>query len=384
MHRARIIFLCTVLICSTIIISSTEKIKAQAVNEDMDKFQMGDNDAMITSIAMSPDKKTIAAGLHQGYPIHIYDFESRKVIKKIDVKGYYAGPRVRYSADGRYLILQQQFYADWNSNRDKPSNYLVVDIESGEMLYEKDNLQYAEISRDSKYFVTLADNEITYYTLVDKKKVKSFKLKKLSNAFTISPDGSIIAIAHYPDKDDVANIPSIRNDKKAQKSAVKYREMVSILDANTFEEIATVNELYDITYEMKFDANGDHLLLYCIPHLKVSSAAVKQGYVNVIDGKTYEPMRNSFMTTSMMEPDIKMSWDGKMIGIISSNGKGEPNLNIYDFNTSKMLFSFNRKARMSAAFREKEMGGFWSFVFLPNNKEVMVSSGNRLTIWKLR
>lgn len=73
-----------------------------------------------------------------------------------------------------------------------------------------------------------------------------------------------------------------------------------------------------------------------------------------------------------------------MIGIISTNGKGSPNLNIYDFNTSKMLFSFDRQSRISAAFTEKEMGGFWSFVFLPNNKEIMVSSGNRLTIWKLR
>lgn len=360
-------------------------VQAQNVNEDMEKFQLGDNEAMITSIAMSPDKKTIAAGLHQGFPIHIYDFESRKVIKKIDVKGYYAGPRVRYSSNGKYLILQQQFYADWNSNKDKPSNYMVVDIENNEMLYEKDNLQYAEITRDSKYFVTLADNEITYYTLENKKKVKSFKLKKLSNAFTISPDGSKIAIAHYPDKKDVANIPSIRNDKKAQKLALKYREMVTIIDANTFEEETTINEIYDIAYEMKFDKDGNHLLLFCLPHKKVGQqGGGKQGYINVINGKTYEPMRNSFMTTSVMEPDIKMSSDGKMLGIVSTDGQGSPNLNIYDFSTSKMLFSFNRKSRISDAFREKEMGGFWSFVFLPGNKSVMVSSGNRLTIWQLR
>ncbi len=359
--------------------------RAQDVNEDMEKFQMGDNMALITSIAMSPDKQTIAAGLHQGFPIHIYDYEKREVIKKIDVKGYYAGPRVRYSANGKYLILQQQFYADWNTNKDKPANYMVVDIENGEMLYEKDNLQYAEITRDSKYFVTLADNEITYYTLVDKKKVKSFKFKKLSNAFTVSPDGSKIAVAHFPDKDDVANVPSIRSDKKAQKLALKEREMISIYDAESFEKLATINEIYDIVYEMKYDKDGKHLLMYCLPTRKMGQqAAGKQGYVNVIDGINNEAMRNAFLVTSMMEPDIKMSWDGKMLGVISTDGQMNPILNIYDFNTSKILYSFNRKERISTAIKEKEAGGFWSFVFLPDNKRVMVSSGNRLTIWKLR
>ena len=83
---------------------------------------------VISSIEVSPDKTYMAIGTGQG-PLYFWDFNKNEVIRTIDVDGYYAGPRMKFSNDGKYILFQQQFYLNFSPNKDKPVKVEVLDIQ---------------------------------------------------------------------------------------------------------------------------------------------------------------------------------------------------------------------------------------------------------------
>lgn len=367
-----------------LLLFSSNIILAQ-VNQDFEKFQMSDSKTLISSLALSPDDNYVVATCVQGFPMHIYDWRKRETIKKIDVKGYNAGQRATYSSDGKYLLLEQKFYSNWNPNKDKKSNFLVVDINAGSKLYEIDNQNDASFTADSRFLITMEEEKIIFRDIRTGKEIRSLKIPEATNSFAISRDGKTIAVSHLANKKDLESVPSIRDHKKAIKEALKYRQMISFYDAESGKKKTTVNEVYDIVYKLKYVEDGKTLVCYSIPHSKLqASTAGRQGYINKIDPNTAEASRVSFLSLSSMEPDVKLSHNNKLLGVISVTDKGSPSLNIYDFNSGDMLESINIRTRLGAAFRDGEFGGFWSFTFLPDDKQVLIASGNRLIMWNLK
>ena len=175
-------------------------------------------------------------------------------------------------------------------------------------------------------------------------------------------------------------------DKKALKSALKYKQLISVYDAESFERKYVVNELYDIVYKLEYSPDGKTLFCLQIPHLKAqANINQRQTYISVIDGETGEPSRKGFTCATPYEPDFKLSHDGKLFGLVAQSPRFVE-LHIYNFETGRMIDRFQQAYRLFEKNEGEIVAGDMrsSFVFLPDNKSVLMTMGNRIVLWNLK
>ncbi|MCF6342236.1 MAG: hypothetical protein L3J31_05460, partial [Bacteroidales bacterium] len=281
------------------------------------------------------------------------------------------------------ILLNQLYYIDFALNKDREVNFEIVDVSSGKRVKRFEALHAVAITPDEKYALALTGEEVSFWNLSTGKKEKSFKVEQATNGVAVSPDGKLIAVSHHLYEKDAKQMPALKRDKKTMKSALKYRQQISVFDASTFEKLYTVGELYEIVYKLAFSRDGKILMCQHIPHIKMqSNPSVRQIFVNMVDMETRQPKRRGFVSTASYEPDFKVSHDGKLFGIISRSNR-YLELHIYDFETGKMRYRFQQSYRLF----EKNEGGMLtvdsrvSFVFLPGDESVLMTMGNHLIKW---
>lgn len=358
---------------------------SQGTDYDFERFKLDDAKHILVGMDLSPDQKYVAIGGIQSFPLYIYDWSEQKVVNTFDVGEWYAGSNVIYSSTGKYLLQRQLFYIDFAPNSDREVTFQVVNAETGKTVKKFDSYHAMSFTPDEKYIISLTAGEVAFWNLETGNKEKTFSVKNASNGVTISPDGKFIAVSRHPSEIELEDNPRYLKDKKALKTVLKYKQLISIYDAETFTEIKTIDEIYDIIYRLEFTKDGSTLLCLQIPHVKVQpNTAARQTYINTIDAINWEPQRKGFTSSATYEPDFKLSDDGKLFGLVSSNVKFLE-LHIYDFETGKMVHRFQQSYRLF----EKNDGELvsvdsrTSFVFLPDNKSVLMTMGNRLILWNM-
>lgn len=352
-------------------------------NDNFKEFRPGGEKSVRSGMDISPDGKTVAIAGMQGYPLFIYDWENDKVLKKFDVGNWYAGSKVDYSHKGTYLLLQQTFYNDYSPNKDREVDFEIVDAENGKIVQKINKAHSVKIANSEKFYVVLSGDKVDFHELPSGKKIKTLNVDRATNAVAISPDGKQVAVSHRPTLEQVKNSPTIRNDKKAKKAikpALKYREIVSIYNAETLKLEKTVNELYDIIYRLQFSADGSKLYNYSIPHTKMqTSTAGRQGYIYSVDMPAGTPSRTAYMTLAPYEPDFKEYKDREIFVVVSNDKFAE--VVLYNLNNGRPLVKFNLAMRLGDAFRTgMGVDARASFAVLPNNK-IYIASGTKSIIW---
>lgn len=365
----------------------TSQIISQTINEDFERIKI-DSDAkhLYTGIDLSPDAKYVAVSGNKEYPLYIYDWENRKIIKTYNVGDWWAGSAVRYSKNGRYILIQQLKLIDWAPNKDKEVTFDVIDAENGNIIKRLDPFHAVCFTPDEKYAISLTANEVAFWNLDNGTKEKSFIVENASNGLAISPDGSMIAVSHHASDKELAKQPRYKKDKKARKFAVKYKHQVSVYNVSDFSKKFTVDELYDIIYKLDYSDDGNTLFCMQIPHGKIQTGNNERlTYVTTINALTGEAYRKGYTSNAIYEPDFKLSHDGKLFGIVSQGSKFLE-IHVYDAETAKMLHRF----KLSYRIMEKSDGDYLigdsrtSFVFLPDNERILMTNGNRLILWNIK
>ncbi len=350
-----------------------------AQQQNYKEITLGDNANYLCSIELAPNGKELAIGTAEGN-ILFWDIASQQVTRKLTFEGFKHGPYMWFSRDGRYLLLLEQFFTDWALNDDRPSLAAVVDLESGSIVLQKDNAHAACFTPDSKSLVTLLGTEIVFWDIATGKSTKRFSPPNVSNSFGISADGSTIAVAQKPTEEDLKNIPSIRNDKKAIKEAVKYREVAVLYDANTFRQKAVVNDIMDIIFSMRFTPDGKSLFLFNAPNTKLRQAAGsnRNAYLQVVDPVRGEVSRTMFATNAP-EPIYKESPNGLFVGVTSVEHQRTVanSLLIFDRDSGQALKRFKNDFRLL----ENKVLGRACFEFLPDESTIALGYGNKLVLW---
>jgi WD40 repeat protein len=359
--------------------------KSQGTNYEYDKIQIGEAKNLLVWLALHPDNKTLAVTSHQSFPLYMYNIESQQVENQFDVGNWYAGSRAKFSKTGKYLMLQQLFYMDYAPNKDREVNFEVMDVATGKSMLNFGDYHDAKITPDEKYLVTLSGgNKVAIHEIETRKEIRSFSVPEASNSLAVSVDGKYIAVSHKTYLSDLKNNPAYINNKKNRPILEKYKQQVTVYDYNTFEKLYTVDAFYDLIYLMDYSDNGEYLFIYSIPHTKLQGPNGKKSYVEVVNAKTGEPLRTSFGSLAIYEPDFKMSHNGKYFGIISLS-KTFAELHIYDFKSNELLKRFELSYRLFQKAAEGEFPGDGraSFVFLPGDEEVLIVFGNRVIKWKM-
>ena len=376
-HRIIIISILSLVICGLHALS-------QGSNFDFEKIKIGEAKHIMVGLDLSPNMNTVAISGIQSFPFYLYDYDKQKIIRELDVGNWHAGSAVRYSRNGRYLLLQQLYYADWAPNKDKEVNFEVIEVATGKRIKRFDNYHAIAITADEKFALSLIGEEVAFWNLKTGKKERQFKVNRASNGVAISPNGNYIAVSHHVSEEALKEHTRYSKDKKGAKYIAKYKQQISVYDAQSFEKLYTVDEFYDIVYRLEYSPDGGYLFCQSIPHLKAMSSPTRQTYINTINGITGEPLRKGFTSKATYEPDFKLSHDGKFFGLVSQGSKFME-LHIYDFETGKMYKRFELTYRLF----EKHEGDFvatdmrTSFVFLPDNQTILMTMGNRLIKWNM-
>ncbi|MCD4695678.1 MAG: hypothetical protein K8S16_05490, partial [Bacteroidales bacterium] len=371
---------------SLILFLGLPSIFSQGSNVKHERILMGNAKHILSGLDLSPDGQHIAISSVQSFPFYIYDLANREPLKEYNVGEWYAGSSVKYSPDGKYILIQQLYYTDFAPNKDREVTFQVIDATSGEIVKRFDDFHAVTFTPDSIYALSLTGTEVAFWNLVSGKKEKSFKVTMASNGVAISPDGKHIAVSHHLLEIDLAKHPRYKKDKKARKHVMKYKHQITVYNAETFDQEYTVDEFYDIVYRLEYSQDGKTLFCLQIPHMKAqASVSARQTYIATINGVTGEPSRRGFTSQAIYEPDFKLSRNGKLFGVVSK-GSRFVELHIYDFETGKILERYEQSIR----FFEKSDGEFIaaddrsSFVFLPDNKTVVMTMGNHLIFWELK
>jgi WD40 repeat protein len=358
---------------------------SQGTNYDYEKIQIGEVKNMLAWLALHPDGKTMAVTSPQSFPLYMYDLENKQVKNEFDVGNWYAGSRAKFSKNGKYLMLQQLFYMDYAPNKDREVNFEVMEVATGKSMLNFGDYHDAKITPDEKYLVTLSGGDrVAIHDIETRKELRSFVVPGATNSVAVSADGKLIAVSHKPYMPDLKNNPAYINNKKQQPILEKYKQQISVFDYNTFEKLYTIDAFYDLIYLLDYSDDGQYLFIYSIPHEKLQGPNGKKSYVEVVNAKTGEPLRQSFGSLANYEPDFKLSNNGKYFGIISLS-KMYPELHIYDFESNELLKRFELSYRLFEKSKEGEFptDGRGSFIFLPGDEEVLIVFGNRVIKWKM-
>ncbi len=358
------------------------KMCAQGTNYDYERIRIGDAKHIISGLSLSPDKSVLAISSIQGFPFYLFDWKNREVIKEFDVGNWYAGSSIEYSKNGTYILMNQLFYADFALNKDKEVKFDIINAVTGERIKRFGEFHSVAISPDEQFAVGLSGESMSFWNLSTNTMETAFKVDEATNAIAMSPDGKLIAVSHKLSEKSAKEMPQLQREKKVLKSALKYKQQVSIYDASTFRKLYTVNELYDIIYKLRFSGDGNDLLCLNIPHQKQQNTAARQSYLNVIDMETGNPKRRGFTSQAYYEPDFKLSHDGKWLGLVSNNNRFLE-LHIYDFETGELTYRFQQSYRLFEK-NDGEMIAVDSrifFVFLPDNESILMTMGNHLIQW---
>jgi len=357
----------------------------QGTNYDYEKIKIGDAQNMLAWLALHPDNKTLAVSSTQSFPLYIYNLETKQVENQFNVGNWYAGSRAKFSKTGKYVMLQQLFYMDYSANKDREVNFEVMDAATGKSMLNFGDYHDAKIAPDENYLVTLSGGDkVAIHEIETRKEIRSFVVPQATNSIAVSADGKLIAVSHKTYKSDLVQNPAYKNNKKNQPILEKYKQQVSVFDYNTSEKLYTIDAFYDLIYLIDYSDDGEYLFIYSIPHVKLQGPNGKKSYVEVVNAKTGESLRNSFGSLANYEPDFKMSHNNKYFGIISLS-KTYPELHIYDFETNELLKRFELSYRLFEKTKEGEFptDGRASFIFLPGDEEVLIIFGNRVIKWKM-
>lgn len=358
---------------------------SQGTNFEFEKVQIGDAKNILAWIDMAPDNKTMVVSSTQSFPLYIFDWETKELLKQYDVGNWYAGSRASFSKGGKYVLLQQLFYMDFAPNKDREVNFEVFDAGTGESMLNFGDYQDAKITADDKYLITLQGGvKVGIHEIATRKEVRSFSVPQAANALAVSADGKLVAVSHKTYAEDLLKNPIYVNNKKNRPIYENYKQQVSVYDFGTEKKLYTIDAFYDIIYRMEYTDDGKYLFVYSIPHEKLQGPSGRKSYVEVVNAQTGEPLRLSFGSLANYEPDFKLSHSGKYFGI-TSLGLKFPELHIYDFETNIMLRRFELSYRLFEKTSQGEFPGDGrvSFMFLPGDEEVVMTFGNRLIYWKL-
>ncbi|MBN3035679.1 MAG: WD40 repeat domain-containing protein [Bacteroidales bacterium] len=358
---------------------------AQGTNMDFEKIMVGDNLHILSGAALAPDNNTLAVSSVQSYPLYLFDLAKREVTGQFDVGNWYAGSRLDYSSSGKYILLQQMCYMDMAPNKDREVMFEIMEPATGRKVLFFDKYHSVVITPDEQYALALTGDEVSFWNLSTGQKESTFTVPEATNSIAVSPDGRHIALSHKPDADALERDPRYKKDKKGLKAILNYKQQVSIYDAATLQRICTVDEWYDIIYNLRYSDDGAYLFCLNIPHARASTAVGnRQNFVSVVDvNGEYQAMRSVFPSNSSYEPEFRMSPDGKLFGI-TSLGKS-PEIIIYDFAKAQPVSRFELSYRFFESIGKEQFpsDGRVAFDFMPDSRSVIMTFGNMLVLWKI-
>lgn len=334
----------------------------QVVNEDdLRKLHLEGGTTQIIDLEALPDGHTVLASCAKGSPLLLIDTAGWRVIRTFPVNGFTDGAHLTLSPDGRYAVLREEFRFDSDPDRDQETRTAVLDLASGALVVDIPKAHDAVLTPDATLLVALTGGGLQVHPLGGGT-VREIPVPMAANAIAIAPDGDLLAVSHRPTVPELAQVPSLRADKKAVKPALKYRQLVSLWSLAKGERLRTVPEIYDVVQAMRFTADGARLLVYSVPDTRWQAGTggggiIRIGRVEQVDVASCAPLRAACMSR-MNGPRLAVSPDGTTLALSSTEGRNKRQLVLFDLATgdTRLMIDLEQRHRYDKQEGEEHDG----------------------------
>lgn len=358
------------------------KVFGQTSNSDFERLKLFVPGSEFTGIAVAPDNNTIAVTCKRSEPIRIIDWKAQSVVREINAGDWMTGSTVSFSDGGKYLLLQEIGFSDFSQNKNRAIDYQIIDLTTGNVVKKFDKIQDVVIAADEQTAVSLNNNEITFWSLPSGEKTKSFNIGVAGNALALSHDKKTLAVSQPVVEAEAKSY--FGKDKKGLKSAVKYKQIVTLFESENGKKIKTIGEFYDLIYNLAYLPDNDILLVFQTPDVRIQAYNKSLSYISLIDIAKNEPMRLGFTSMSMTQPDLKASANRQFFAI-NSKGNRFQEMHLYDFRTGSLEKRFELGHRLFEKVEGDKIvnGSRPAFIFLPDNQSILIAMGNQLIKWNI-
>lgn len=362
----------------------TANVMGQASNSDFERVNIGPSGWYFTGIDFLPGENKLFACTKEAVPLKIADMKTGAITGEYPAGNWPTGSKISVSSKGKYLLLQQQGYIVPASNQRRSVNFEIIEANTGRQIRTFEKVQDVVIAADERSAISFSDGEVTTWKLPEATRSGSFRVESAGNAIELSPDGKVIVVSHSLTREDFTGDKTFDKQKKAINFTVKYKQRISFYDAHTEEKIRTIDELYDIIYNLKFSTDGKILFVLQNPDPKAQTTKKGITYINQVNALTLEPVRLGFTSQSVASPELKFSSSGNLFAI-NSRGTRFQEIHLYDMQEGSLL----KRLELGHRLFEKSDGEKFisdsrpSFVFLPGDSSILVAMGNRLIKWNI-
>jgi hypothetical protein len=333
----------------------------------------------------SPDGRTLLVSAAKRSPLLVLDATDLSVQRRIDIGDWNVGARVYHSVRGNYALLEEIEYLAYSSNgKDNARRFAVLNVATGQLVVNEVQAYSAALSADERTLYSIDAEGVLATDLATGKQNKVKGLERKGSAMALSPDGTRIAIAYDPTEDELSLIPSVRNDKKAIKAALKVGQIVLVHDLVSGKFILPVNELFDKVFRLAYNSDGKELWIHAKPRAhKNANPDVTLSYLDIADALTGEMGRSSYPSHALYEPTFCGDAANRLVSIGSQKGR-YLEVHIYEHGAMSMVGRFVIDERL---FKNKQNGAEkWSdarvgFALLPDGKRMLMTFGSRLIEW---
>lgn len=363
-----------------IAILAGQQLWSQTSNSDFERIKLSPEPLEFSGMALSPDINTIAISTKKGSGIKIVDWSNKKIVREFTAGNWNNGSRISFSKSGKYLLIQEISNTDFSMNIKREIDFEIVEVVSGKQILKFDKVQDVCISADENLAVSLKDGEVTFRNLQDGNKVKSFQIANATNSIALDEEGKLLAVAETIDPESLKD--RFKKDKKGLKATLNYKQIVCLYEVETQKKTAEISEFYDIIYNLGFLPESNILFVYQTPDIRIQVANKKLSYISLIDVAAKEALRLGFTSMSIFQPDLKISSDIKLFAI-NSKGNRFQEMHLYNYETGELDKRFELGSRMFEKIDGEKMmnDSRPSFIFLPDNKSILIAIGNQLVKW---
>lgn len=364
---------------------------AQLIDEDaLRRIDLPDRPGMIAGITAVGDGRTVAVSMSKGGGVLLVDTATWTIARVLSTPGFHDGARPTASNDGRFLHLAELYRYANLGRKDLKGRQVVLDLATGAELIAEEGAVEGAMDPAGQWLVILRGEQLVVRA-VNNGEQRTIDVPGATNALAISPDGRFIAVSHRPTEEQLLKVPSVRNDRKAMKSALKYRQLVSIHAVADGHVITTVPEVYDIIRSIAFSPAGDRLLVYSTTDLKLApdigarpfdfNYVDQAGHVDQVAVEGWTPLRASCMSR-MSEPALAVSPDGTLLALSTTEGRNKRKLQLYDTATGDTYLMIDLEQKHASDKGEGEQhDGRLAYCWTSDGR-LLIGQGDHIGIWK--
>jgi len=316
---------------------------------------------------------------------------SHALWKNFSINGFELGGDAEFSSDEKYILVSEQNTAyQGDMARLKPAGIAVLEVSTGSVVYESDNINSAQLLQDNETLLT-ADNEgVETYNL--RTKVKSAKIAiENCEIACLSHSQNILAVSYDPSLEEFKSVEGAGNNKKELKNAARNKKLVAFYEYPSMRRTGVCDQEIDVVFRMQYTADDSYLLFFSRSkqpehtHLNLYRNIDELRDLNQfqrIDINSLKVDNNNFIwQTSEHLANFDLSSDASLFAFSDNEG-------LFAAKRKVVVTKFNAQNTIEATYtyqgRPRTRNLFSTAFAFVDDKNILLANGMKLSYWDFR